>query len=107
MKGMEEIELVVKIPKYMFEDIQDRYKHPNKGDGINLLEDAVAKGTPLPKGHGRLVDISKIDEDMIERDNPIIYLEINGQCTEAISLDYLNDLPTIVEADKEYEYGND
>ncbi len=107
MKGIEEIELVVKVPKYMFEAFQDRYKYPNKGNGINLLEYAIAKGTPLPKGHGRLVDISKIDEDKVESDNPIIYLEINGQCTEAISLDYLNDLPTIVEADKEDEDGND
>ena len=64
------------------------------------LSDMIKNGTPLPKGHGRLVDISKIDEDRIESDNPMIHLTINGEYTEAISLDYLNDLPTIIEADK-------
>lgn len=54
----------------------------------------------LPKGHGRLVDISKIDEDMIERDNPIIYLTINGEYIEAVSLDYINSLQTIIEAER-------
>ena len=62
--------------------------------------DGVVNGTPLPKGHGRLIDISKIDKDRRESCNPIIYLTIDGQYTEAISLDYLNDLPTIIEEDK-------
>lgn len=66
---------------------------------FNML-DTIMNGTPLPKGHGKLVDISKIDEDKIESDNLIIYLTINGQYTEAISLDYINNLPTIIEADK-------
>lgn len=62
---------------------------------------SIENGMPLPKGHGKLVDISKIDKDRIESDNPVIYLTMNGQCTEAVSLDYLNSLPTIIEADKE------
>lgn len=62
----------------------------------------IANGTPLPKGHGRLVDvIGKIDEDRIDDDNPIIYLTINGEYIEAVSLDYINNLPTIIEADEE------
>ena len=65
------------------------------------LYEAVYEGKPLPKGHGRLIDISKIDEDRIDHDNPIIYLTMNGEYIEAVSLDYLNDLPTIIEADKE------
>ena len=40
--------ILINIPEYMFNDIQDRYKHPNKGDGINLLEDAIVNGTVLP-----------------------------------------------------------
>ena len=60
---------------------------------------AVINGTPLPKGHGRLVDVSKIDKDRIDHDNPIIYLTVNGEYIEAISLDYIESLPTIIEAD--------
>ena len=80
---------------------EDDYRKVQDGRAsVSTMRKAIRNGTPLPKGHGRLVDISKIDEDRIESDNPIIYLTINGQYTEAISLDYLNDLPTIIEADK-------
>ena len=63
------------------------------------IADAIKEGVPLPE-HGRVVDISKIDEDKIESDNPIICLTMNGQYTEAVSLDYLESLPTILEANK-------
>ncbi len=94
------MELVINISEENLEKI----KHARQGIFIDLygiMETAINNGTPLPKGHGRLVDISKIDEDRIESDNPVIYLTMNGQCTEAISLDYLNSLPTIIEPDKE------
>lgn len=78
----------------------------NKGQGkwyCREMDNAIRQGMSLPKGHGRLIDISKIEEDRIEKDNPIIYLTIDGNYTEAISLEYLNNLPTIIEADKESE----
>lgn len=61
---MADIELVIKIPEYVYADIQDRFKHPNKGEGISVLEDAVVNGTPLPKGHGRLIDASKLKVEL-------------------------------------------
>lgn len=67
--------------------------------GREELVKAIKNGTPLPKGHGRLIDISKLDNDRIDSDNPIIYLTINGGYTEAVSLDYLDSLQTIIEAD--------
>lgn len=70
---------------------------------LDMLTEAFLNSTPLPQGHGRLIDVSKIDEDRIERDNPIIYLTVNGEYIEAVSLDYINNLPTIIEADKEDE----
>lgn len=91
-------------------DIEEKiFKEVTKYDGIvpsgNRLYDSILlsiyNGTPLPKEHGRLVDISKIDEDRMESNNPIMYLTINGQYIEAISLDYLNDLPTIIEEEDE------
>lgn len=79
---------------------EDTYKCIKKCDYCDHIC-YIADGTPLPKGHGRLIDISQIDKDRIESNNPIIYLTLNGEYIEAISLDYLNDLPTIIEADKE------
>ena len=94
---MADIELVIKIDEKYLKDIKECVK-----DGDIDYEPwvAIANGTPLPKGHGKLVDISKIDEDRIDHDNPIIYLTMNGEYIEAVSLDYLNDLPTIIGADK-------
>lgn len=67
---------------------------------IDYLGGTVATCKRLPKGHGKIVDLGKIDKDRIERDNPVIYLTVNGEYIEAISLNYLNDLRAIVEADK-------
>lgn len=70
---------------------------------IDYLGGTVATCKRLPKGHGKIVDLGKIDKDRIERDNPVIYLTVNGEYIEAISLNYLNDLRAIVEADKSEE----
>ena len=86
---MADIELVIKIPKYMFKDIQDRNKHPNKGNGINLLEHAVANGIPLPKGHGDLKDMDDIYEALEGWDDD------TGWIVDAIDFQ----APTIIEAD--------
>lgn len=89
----EKVEVVIEIPTYYLAHPQD----------YSCLAECVRRGVQLPKGHGRLIDISKIDEDRVESDNPIIYLTMNGDYIEAISLDYLNNLPTIIEADKKGE----
>lgn len=90
---MADIELVIKIPEEEYKIIKN-YTAP-----MTFVEHSIKNGTPLPKGHGRIVDIGKINEDRVDRDNPIIYLTINGENIEAVSLDYLNNLSTIIEAD--------
>lgn len=55
------------------------------------LYDAVRNGTPLPKGHGRLIDA----DAYIEKYECCGYLE-------DIEIDYFNEVvPTIIESDKE------
>ena len=100
---MADIELVIKIPEEDYIKISN--SNPTYADDFCLYY-AIKNGTPLPKGHGRLIDISKLDSDRIESDNPIIYLTINGEYIEAVSLDYLDSLQTIIEADKEAENDN-
>ena len=68
---------------------------------VQNLWESVLNGKPIPKGHGKIVDIGKIDEDRIDSNNPVISLTIGGEYIEAVSLDYLNDLESIVEADAE------
>ena len=92
------MQIVIDISDIDYNDIKEY------GTILDECRDDIAKaivnGIPLPKGHGKLKDISKIDEDRIDDDSPIIYLTINGEYTEAVSLRYLDDLPTIIEADK-------
>lgn len=89
------MQIVIDIDECIIERAKNNLPmYPSIVDGITK---AIANGTPLPEHHGRIVDIGKIDEDKVEQYNPIIYLTVNGEYTEAISLDYLNDLPTIIE----------
>ena len=79
---MDEIELVVKIPKEEYEMIVN-----SEDCGLHTLTRVIANGTPLPKGHGKLIDADDID-------NHIIGHVDTRSC------------PTIIEADKE-DGGND
>ena len=53
--------------------------------------DAIMKGIPLPKGHGRLIDESDLMPDS-DYENGMFY---------AVSMDAIRVAPTIIEADKE------
>ena len=59
---------------------------------------AIANGTPLPKGHGRIVDISQIE--YLKAIHEAKYGRIPW--SEAIK-QIKNSAPTIIEADKESE----
>lgn len=58
------MQIVIEIP-------EETYTHLRNGGSIGaslLIEDAIKNGTPLPKDHGKLVDISKINEDRTDDD---------------------------------------
>ena len=55
------------------------------------LEYAVIRGTPLPKGHGRLIDADEYESDVLSIREP----DLDKM------LEYLADSPTIIEADTE------
>lgn len=102
---MSDIKLIVKMPEIEYEHIVNKEKFYSLEKGkqgwlINKILNNVKAGIPLPKGHGKIVDIGKIDEDRIDGDNPIISLSIGGYCIEAVKLDYLDDLPPIIEAER-------
>lgn len=92
------MQIVINIPIEWLFDMKNK-----KFCQTDSLYQKILNGTPLPQGHGKIIDIGKIDEDRIDKDNPIIYLTVNGEYIEAVSLDYLNNLSPIIEADKENE----
>ncbi len=84
------MKIVIDIPKEEYELVQ----HGNKSYTTELvLMNAVAEGTPLPKGHGRIIDESKINTIYCETE-----MELYGSKIRYIKK---TDAPTIVEADKE------
>lgn len=94
---------MAKMKKIIIDIDEELYDRIKTYQGLDNAYFAIKHGTPLPEGHGKIVDIGKIDEDRIDDDNPIIYLTINGEYIEAVSLDYLNNLQAIIEADTESE----
>lgn len=97
---MKNIELVIKIDEELYKTIQtDMYRLDIENTGHIILR-AIENGIPLPENHGKIVDLGKIDEDRIEKDNPIITININGSEIEAVSLDYLYNLPDLTKKEK-------
>lgn len=94
---MADIELVIKIPEGLKKDC-DAIKDLNDIVGdmtIPYVFEAIRNGTPLPKGHGRLKDIDKIEA----------LLELNKADNEIAKAlkNIIESVSTIIDADKESE----
>lgn len=86
MNMSEQVEVVIKIPKYYLTHPQD----------YSCLAECVRRGVPLPKGHGDLKDIGKCDRKLF-------YQQCGGAnslITVKNAFDMLLSLPTILKADK-------
>ncbi len=75
----EKVEVVITIPKYYLEHPQD----------YSCLAECVRRGVPLPKGHGKLVDLDQMCDDYWDGN----YMEIHAED--------LKNIKTIIEADTE------
>ena len=73
------MELIIDIPDKIYNDIKSKNEH-------GLIFNAVKNGTPLPKGHDRLIDADKI-------------MRVDHIVLESA----IDNAPTIIEADKESE----
>jgi len=86
------MEIVINISDSVYNTAK-RYskdKHCIKVYEVDDILNAIAKGTPLPKGHGRIADIDRVMEEMdatrtydipfaLERVKPIIEADRKGQ----------------------------
>lgn len=91
---MADIELVIKIPKEIYELCKRDKLHY---EDASLLEYLVVNGTPLPKGHGKIIDYGYVVDAIDDWVNAEEYRYTNAT-------DYLRkrvaNAPTIIEADK-------
>ena len=81
----------MKKMKIVIDIDEDYVKIINKNGASNYTEEVIKNGTILPKEHGRLKDIDKI-EDLLDLKNP------DNMIAENIKK-IIDAVPTIIEAD--------
>ena len=88
------MKLVIDIPDLIYEGIKlDRVLDTS----IDIILESIINGTPVPKGHGDLVDIGGCDRRLF-------YKQCGGWdslITVKATFDMLEALPVVIEADKE------
>ena len=89
---MADIEIVIKIPMYIYQEVLN-----NKDTSNTTIYKSIINGTPLPKGHGRLIDADAFRLYCF-RKNWDRRLSAGGLATINMYLD--SGAPTIIEADK-------
>lgn len=85
---MNDIELVIKIPKEIYKSVKT-----DMWCGSPTVGQAILNGTPLPKGHGRLKDVDWIDDNCENHHSD----KDGSWCYTWRDID---NAPTIIEADK-------
>lgn len=88
------MQIVIDIPEEMYKWVHDVNKISNDY-GTDDFIDLIKNGTPLPKGHGRLIDADKLNKCIIDRVT-MPYVPINK----------IQNVPTTIEADRR-ENGNE
>lgn len=104
------MEIVIKIDDERYKDIQRIAEVQLDRGRFQTAEQVIANGTPLPKGHGDLKDANELKKAYDERitylytlnkkDNPSREAKI---CATNWCVNTIDELPTIIEADKESE----
>lgn len=92
----------MKIVIDMSEEKYEWIKKNNPNADPNSIVGAVANGTPLPKGHGRLFDEKEAMGLIAEGKNGKAYFGTVNKDWEVI--DFLKTIPPIIEADKDHQY---
>lgn len=97
------MELVIKLDDKLYQDLiegtrQERYSIVMYDCPLTIAE-AIVDGTPLPKGHGRLIDADDLREDF-KTSKKITFAErMNISCI-------VDHASIIIEADKEEDDDN-
>ena len=85
------MQIVIDIPEEEYEGMVN-----SEDCGLHTLTRAIANGTPLPKGHGRLIDIDDATKDI---DTVMKYF--TATILDGVIVGVACSAPTVLEADKE------
>ena len=94
------MQIVIKIPEEIYSRILERNRiHTFDNETVC---DAIKNGTPLPKGHGRLIDGDRLQAQLFNKTLDAHFMPINKISCDDIS-ECFDNTPTIIEADTERE----
>jgi hypothetical protein len=92
------MQIVIDIPDRIYKIVQNRTLNITDD---KILENALKNGTPLPKGHGRLIDADEAIKTLKSLGNRD-YRREKGTIQEAIKmLDFDEYTPTVIETESE------
>ena len=89
------MQIVIDIPEYDYRQIKECYE---KNDTVEATYSYIYHGTPLPKGHGDLIDRNDLDITTITTDD-----YSGNEVIDVVLKEDIDDASPIIEADKESE----
>lgn len=92
------MQIVIDIPeetKATIDTLNDKFDAIKEAFYGSMAIMAIQNGTPLPKGHGRLIDADKLK--LTQHDIHVEAINYRHRC---ISIENIDEAPTIIEADK-------
>ena len=90
------MQIVIDIPEHCFKELRHiELNESNEGVVFHAIK-CIVDGTPLSKGHGRLIDENELNDE-------IVCEKIDGMYYDVIYAHSFYDASTIIEADKESE----
>jgi hypothetical protein len=95
---MADIELVIKIPEWKYKSICEGVEASKRGGVVGVaptIYEAIYNGTPLPKGHGDLIDRRDLKKEVYAT------TEWNGDIHRIIYEASVDNAKPIIETDKE------
>jgi len=90
------MQIVIDIPDDVYKRAlvyKDVQLASNRANDLSELITAVANGTPLPKGHGDLIDRGQTLKECYD-------IPIDGDVFKVVQYETLLGVPTLIEADK-------
>lgn len=97
------MQIVIELSDETYDKVINPHNWYDPNSAIKDIVKAIENGIPLPKGHGRLIDVGQCDRELF-------YQQCGGAdslITVKSAFDMLMSLPPIIEADKEQDNGND
>lgn len=86
------MQILVNISEKEYESIKKHNPIPTVADGVNAYN-AVLNGTPLPKGHGRILD----EKDILDTENN------DGGWYDLVDMpEYIAGVKAIIEAERSF-----